>query len=61
MPKYRIEAIEKFVVRTIYVVDAVDPQQAEAKCRSGEAAYNQSSIQEGDEQWLETVSVEPCP
>ena len=58
MPKYRVEALEKFIVRTVYMVEAVDPQQAEAKCKAGEVAYDQSSIEEGDEEWIETVSVE---
>ncbi len=58
MPTYRVEALEKFVVRTIYVVDAVDPQAAEQKCKAGEVAYEQASIEEGDEDWLKTVSVE---
>lgn len=57
MPQYRVEALEKFVVRTVYVVEASDPQAAEAKCKAGEVAYDESSIEEGDEEWLETVSV----
>lgn len=58
MPQYRVEALEKFVVRTVYIVEADDPQQAEAKCKASEVAYDESSIEEGDEEWLETVSVE---
>ena len=59
MPKYRVEALEKFVVRTVYHVDADDPQQAEARCKSGAVAYDQSTIEEsGNDVWLETVSVE---
>jgi len=60
MPKFRIEALEKFIVRTVYEVEADTPQQAEARCRSGAFEYEQSSIEEGDEVWLETVSVEEC-
>ena len=60
MPKYRIEALEKFVVRTVYHVDADDPDQAEAICKSGDVAYDNKSIEEGDEEWIETVSVEVC-
>jgi len=60
MPQYRVEALEKFEVRTVYHVDADDPQQAEARCKSGAYAYDQASIQEGNEVWLETVSVERC-
>lgn len=58
MPRYRVEALEKFVVRTVYVVEAANAQQAEAQCRAGEVAYDEKTIEEGDEEWLETVSVE---
>jgi len=58
MPRFRVEALEKFVVRTIYVVDAADAEQAEAQCRAGDVAYDHHSVEEGDEEWLETVSVE---
>ena len=58
MPHYRVEALEKFIVRTVYVVEAHDAQAAETKCKAGEVAYDESSIEEGDEEWLETVSVE---
>lgn len=60
MPSFRVEALEKFVVRTVYLVEADSPAQAEAKCKEGNAAYDQSTIEEGDEQWLETVSIEKC-
>ena len=60
MPKYRIEALEKFVVRTIYHVDADSPEEAEKLCKSGDVAYDDKSIEEGDEEWIETVSVERC-
>lgn len=58
MPTYRIEALEKFVVRTVYHIDADTPQQAEELCKSGEVSYDEKVIEEGDEEWLETVSVE---
>lgn len=58
MPRYRVEALEKFLVRTVYYVDAKTPAKAEALCKSGEAAYDEKTIEEGDEEWLETVSVE---
>lgn len=45
MPYYTIEALEKFVVRTTYFdVEADSPGEAE--------------IQDGDEEYLETISVE---
>ena len=60
MPKYRVEALEKFVVRTVYYVEARSRKEAESLCRSGKVAYDDSTIEEGDEQWLETVAVEKC-
>ena len=60
MPKYRIEALEKFVVRTTYYVEAKNRKEAETLCKAGKVAYEDSRIEEGDEEWLETVSVEPC-
>ena len=59
MPRFRIEALEKFIVRTVYFIEADTPEQAEQLCKSGETAYDQKTIEEGDEEWLETVSVEP--
>lgn len=58
MPTYRIEALEKFVVRTEYVVEADTPEQAEQLCKAGDVAYVDKTIEEGDDEWLETVSVE---
>lgn len=57
MPQYEVEALEKFVVRTTYFVEAETPQQAEQLCKSGNVAYDTKAIEEGDEEWLETVSV----
>jgi hypothetical protein len=28
MPRYRVEALEKFLVRTVYYVDAINEQEA---------------------------------
>ncbi len=60
MPKYRVEALEKFVVRTVYYVDAKTRKEAETLCKSGKVAYEDKTIEEGNEEWLETVSVEKC-
>jgi hypothetical protein len=60
MPQYRVEALEKFVVRTVYNVNAKSRKQAETLCRMGLVAYDEKSIEEGDEEWIETVSVEKC-
>lgn len=53
---YRVEALEKFVVRTVYHVEA-NPRQAERLCRGGKVGYDEKTVEEGDEEWLETVSV----
>jgi hypothetical protein len=58
MPIFRIEALEKFVVRTTYNIEADSPEQAEEHCRQGAVAYDTKTIEEGDEEWLETVSIE---
>ena len=58
MPVYRIEALERFVIRTVDQVEADTPQQSEELCRNGEVGYDEKAIEEGDEEWLETVSVE---
>ena len=56
--KFRVEALEKFVVRTVYTgVEAHDAAEAERLCRDGEVGYDGKEIEEGDEEWLETVSV----
>jgi hypothetical protein len=60
VPRFRVEALEKFVVRTIYQVEAKTPDEAEALCKSGNIAYEESAIQEGGEEWIETLSMEPC-
>jgi hypothetical protein len=57
MPRYEVEALEKLVVRTVYVVTARSPQQAENLCRSGRVSYEKPQIEEGDEEWIETVSI----
>ena len=58
MRRYKLEALEKFVVRTTYFVEADSPEQAEQFCKSGDVAYDNKIIEEGDEEWLETVSIE---
>lgn len=59
MPQFRVNALEKFLVKTTYLVTAADAGQAERLCKDGAAAYEQASIKEGDEVWVETLSVEP--
>jgi hypothetical protein len=59
MPKFRVEALERFIVRTVYHVEAKDEAEAAQRCKSGDVAYEHSTIEEGDEDWLETVCVDP--
>lgn len=58
MPKYEVEALEKFIVRTTYFVETDSPEQAEQLCKSGNVAYDSKTIEDGDEEWIETVSIE---
>ena len=56
--KFRVEALEKFVVRTVYEgVEARDAVEAERLCREGGVGFDSKEIEEGDEEWLQTVSV----
>lgn len=59
MPYFDVEALEKFVVRTTYRrVEADTPAEAAERCKGGQEAYDEKEIEEGDEEWVETVSVE---
>ena len=58
MPRYCVTALEKFLVTTTYTVDAADRKEAERLCRDGEAAHEKASIEEGDEEWIKTTSIE---
>jgi hypothetical protein len=42
MKKFEVVALEKFVVRTTYFVDAADAQKAENLCRAGCVPYNRT-------------------
>jgi hypothetical protein len=55
MPRYRVQSLEKFVVRCTYHVEAANPAVAEQLCRSGEVAYDTSTM-EGDEEWLSAAN-----
>lgn len=54
---YRVEALEKFLVSTVYDVFADSPADAVAQCKSGKVSYERHSIEEGEDEWLETVKV----
>ena len=54
---YTVEALEKFVVRTTYTVEADSPEEAERLCKAGKIAYDDASFVEGDEEWIETSDV----
>jgi hypothetical protein len=59
---FRVEALERHIVRTIYRVEAKTPEEAEALCKSGQVAYDDKDVLEGEpeDEWLTTVSVEKC-
>lgn len=58
MPRYRVEALEKFIVRTVYHVEADSETEAEQQCKSGSVGYESAEIEEGDEDWMRTVAIE---
>jgi hypothetical protein len=58
MPAYRIEALERFTVRTTYYVTAASEAQAEQLCSNGQVPYDGVSIEEDPGEWLTTLSVE---
>jgi hypothetical protein len=58
VPRYRVEALEKFLVRTTYFVEADNSDEAERLCRKGKVAYDYHQIECGDDEWIETLSVD---
>jgi hypothetical protein len=56
--KYKVVAIEKLLVKTVYEVEASCPLDAENLCITGQVGYYQHSIEEGDDEWIKTVFVE---
>jgi hypothetical protein len=58
MPDYCLTALEKFLVKTVYYVSAATPEQAEQLCKDGEVAYEQVTIEEGDDEWVDTILIE---
>jgi hypothetical protein len=58
MASFRVDALEKFLVRTTYWVEAAHGEEAERLCRSGGVPYESHTIEEGDEEWIETLSIE---
>lgn len=57
--KFTVEALEKFLVKTTYRdVEASDKFEAVELCRQGFVSYDDKTIEEGDDEWVETLSVE---
>jgi hypothetical protein len=56
-----VEALEKFVVRTVYHVEAANKQEAEQRCNAGDIPYDEYEIEEYDDEWIETLSVDESP
>lgn len=59
MPKFIVVAREKFVVRTTYEVEAATPEESTRLIQAGSVPYDRHEIEEGGEEFIETVSVEP--
>lgn len=57
MAIYRVEALEKLLVRTVYYVEAASKRQAVQHCKAGDVPYEDHEIEEGDDEWIETLSV----
>ena len=53
---YRVEALEKFIVRTVYHVSSDSAGMAENDCKFGRVGYDESHIEEGNEEWVETIA-----
>jgi hypothetical protein len=60
MPEFRVAAREKFIVQTVYHVQAETPDEAVRLCQGRHVAFHQSETQKRDEEWLEMLSVEPA-
>jgi hypothetical protein len=58
MPLYSVVALEKFLVETTYEVEADSEREAILMIKAGEVAYDDKEIQEGDEEYIETISIE---
>ena len=54
---FRVEALEKFTLRTTYFVEANSAAEAEKLCKEGKVAYDDSEV-EGDEEWLGVEQIE---
>lgn len=61
MPQYKVTALEQFFVSTDYFVEAASPAEAERLCHSGDVPYESMEVEEGGENWVETVSIEELP
>lgn len=55
---FEVEALEKFAVRTRYLVEATSQEEAEDLCKNGKVAYESHEIVEGEDEWLETLGVQ---
>ena len=57
MAQFRVEAIEKFEVKTVYYVDAETAEEAEEMCKSGSEPYLHFENLGNDDEWVETLEV----
>lgn len=58
MPHFEVECLEKFLVKTTYHVIADDAEQAKQLCRDGKVGYDDHTIEEGGDEFIEVVDVE---
>ncbi len=55
---YEVVALEKFVVRTTYQVEADTPSAAETLVRSGQVAYDRHEIEDEPGEFDRVVSID---
>ena len=49
---------EKFVVKTVYIVEVPNIRAAKKLVRDGKVAYDQHEIEEGDEDFIRFLDIE---
>lgn len=57
MPKFKVKAMERIYVETIYIVEASDEEAAEKMCKAGEVPYTYRTNIDSDEEWIETLGI----
>ncbi len=55
---YRVECLERFLCRTVYMIEASGKAEAEAEVIAGRVAYESMKVEEGDDEFVNFVSAE---